>query len=161
MSMHEYKWWWSSKGNSFSFKNYLVILFFIFAATVIELNAFYLKHLLWIPIVHHINALRLILMSLLGVGAAREFYDFCYGGDEGRSPGQSRPCNRTSLGPFVWLALAVISTESIVCYKFGRGHFSNLAPQWVFNGWIAFISILVIFPGWQFIVRPRLCSRPS
>jgi phosphatidylserine synthase 2 len=41
-----------------------------------ELNAFFLKTLLWIPPPHFINILRLLFLWLLALPAAKEYHEF-------------------------------------------------------------------------------------
>ena len=41
-------------------------------------------------------------------------------------------------------------TESVICYKFGRGEFPNPAPTHVVIFWIVLITALVGYAIWQF-----------
>lgn len=43
---------------------------------IVELNAFFLKFVLWIPPPHYLNILRLILWFFIGMPAIRESYQF-------------------------------------------------------------------------------------
>lgn len=43
---------------------------------LVEVNAFFLKYILWIPPLNPLNTYRLILWFLLGVPAVREYYYF-------------------------------------------------------------------------------------
>ena len=43
---------------------------------LIEVNAFFLKYVLWIPPLNPLNTYRLILLFLLGIPAVREYYIF-------------------------------------------------------------------------------------
>ena len=52
----------------------LVIVFLL-----VELNAFFLKYILWIPPLNPLNTYRLILWFLLGVPAVREYFYFIDG----------------------------------------------------------------------------------
>ncbi|CAJ0915508.1 14691_t:CDS:2, partial [Entrophospora sp. SA101] len=59
-----------------------------------------------------------------------------------------KDCKR--LGPQAWLTIANIMTESVICFKFGRGEFPNPAPTSVIIFWTILISSLVIYAIWQF-----------
>ena len=43
---------------------------------LIEVNAFFLKYVLWIPPLNPLNTYRLILLFLMGIPAVREYYIF-------------------------------------------------------------------------------------
>ena len=43
---------------------------------VIEVNAFFLKYVLWVPPLNPLNTYRLILLFLMGIPAVREYYLF-------------------------------------------------------------------------------------
>lgn len=112
-----------------------------------ELNAFYLKYLLWVPPAHWLNIARIALHALAGAVAVREMYQYF----------SDRKCKR--LGAQAWLAIAVICIESLICVKFGRNEFSEPAPANVVLFWKVFGTFLVLFPIWQFWLRPRLLFR--
>jgi phosphatidylserine synthase 2 len=44
--------------------------------SLIELNAFYLKYILWVPPPHPLNIIRLCLWLFMGLPALREYYQF-------------------------------------------------------------------------------------
>jgi hypothetical protein len=44
--------------------------------SIIELNAFYLKYILWVPPPHPLNIIRLCLWLFMGLPALREYYQF-------------------------------------------------------------------------------------
>lgn len=44
--------------------------------SIIELNAFYLKYILWVPPPHPLNIIRLVLWLFMGLPALREYYQF-------------------------------------------------------------------------------------
>lgn len=49
-------------------------------------------------------------------------------------------------------------TESVICYKFGRGEFPNPAPNKVVIFWSVLITSLVGYAIWQFGI-PALKKR--
>lgn len=112
-----------------------------------ELNAFYLKHLLWIPPPHWLNVARVVLHGLMGIVAVRELYQYF------TDPG----CLK--LGAQLWVTFAIIALESLLCFKYGHGHLSTAVPPTVRNFWIGFITILVVFPVYRFWLLPRVSSR--
>lgn len=57
-------------------EGYATVLLIIAMEILCELNAFYLKFLLWIPVSSNLNVYRLLLMFLLCVPAIREVYQF-------------------------------------------------------------------------------------
>lgn len=76
-----------------SFKGYCAILFIIFMEIICELNCFYLKYLLWIPVESMLNTYRLVFMFFLCSPAVREAYQFL----------NDPKCSR--LGMNAWMAI--------------------------------------------------------
>jgi hypothetical protein len=74
----------------------------------VELNAFFLKYVLFIPPANPLNAGRLLLWFLLALPATREYYAYVCDGRVRR------------MGPNMWLALAVAGAEVLVIAKFAR-----------------------------------------
>jgi len=79
----------------------------------VEVQAFFLKYILWIPPRNLLNTYRLIIWFALGLPAVREYFEFL----EGRPVGESL---FPKLGPFAWLGAATALVEFLVCWKFGR-----------------------------------------
>lgn len=126
-----------------TFKGYMVSLFIVVFFLASELNAFYLKALLWIPPPHWINFSRVVLHGLMGMVALRELYQYF----------TDPACQK--LGTQLWVALAIIIIESLVCFKFGRGNLPTNVPSAVVKFWIVFTTILVLFPIYRFWYRRR------
>jgi len=133
--------YWSAATSSV--KGYLVLLLVTGLFLEAELNAFYLKYLLWLPPSHWINITRLLLIVAMGAVSLREAYQYF----------TDQRCKR--LGAQAWLTTAIIVIESLICIKFGRHEFPNPAPIAVVRFWKGFISLLVLYPIWQFGIRPR------
>ena len=127
-----------------SFKGYMVVIIVTALWLLCELNCFYLKYLLWIPTPHIINQVRLLSIVFSGAVALRECYQYF----------SDLQCKR--LGTQAWVTIATILIEFLICLKYGREAFSVPAPQSVIRFWIGFITILIIFPIWQFYLRDRL-----
>ena len=118
-------------GPTKSLKNFLAVVLMLALALQCELNAFYLKTLLWIPIHHPFNLSRLILYFLFSVPAVREAFQYV-----------SDPrCKR--LGTHAWMTSACVILELLICLKFGRGEFPKPAPFHVILFWSCFVALLV------------------
>jgi phosphatidylserine synthase 2 len=59
-----------------TFSRFVAIVALIILETIAELNAFYLKTLLWIPVSSNLNIYRLLLLFFISLPAVREYYDF-------------------------------------------------------------------------------------
>lgn len=57
-------------------KRFFAVCLLITLIEIVELNAFFLKFVLWIPPPHYLNILRLILWFFIGMPAIRESYQF-------------------------------------------------------------------------------------
>lgn len=68
-----------------------------------------------------------------------------------------RSCKR--IGPQAWLLIANIATEVLIVFKFGQGEFPNPAPAEVVYSWIVFITLLVLYPIYQFYLRPKWADK--
>jgi phosphatidylserine synthase 2 len=105
--------WASTK----SLRNFITILILVYLELQTELNAFYLKYLLWVPVSHPLNLYRLILMFFACMPAVRELYQYV----------TDPKCQR--LGVHAWMTVANIMTELLICIKFGEGEFTNPTPS--------------------------------
>ena len=74
---------------------------------MIELQAFFLKYVLYMPPPTPFNAYRLCFWFLLALPATREYYAYV------TDPAVKR------MGPNCWLAIVVMTVEAMVCVKFG------------------------------------------
>jgi phosphatidylserine synthase 2 len=100
----------------------------------VELNAFFLKYVLFVPPSNPLNAYRLLFWFLLAVPATREYY--AYVADEqaqaagasvsSTASGGARTASTTAgsrykrLGPNLWLAIACGVAEVLVIVKMAR-----------------------------------------
>lgn len=114
---------------------------------IAELNAFYLKYILWIPPEHILNVLRLLLHAFMGTVAVRE--TFQYFTDE--------KCKK--IGAQCWITIMIIIMEVIICFKFGKNLFPNPAPKRIVGFWIIFALGIVIFPIWQFYYKSKSSNK--
>ena len=106
----------------------------------VQVNAFFLKYVLWIPPLNPLNTYRLLLLALLALPATKEYYTFI-------DSEETDIFNK--LGPFAWLATAVAVGETLVCVKFGRGMFPKPWPSTVLLIWgsaaLTFASFMAIW----------------
>ena len=133
--------WWGA-GNTF--KHYIGVLAILSLFNLCELNAFYLKYLLWIPPTHLYNQIRLAMHALIGAVAIREVYQYF----------SDKQCKR--LGAQAWIQAAILSIETLICIKFGRNEFPNSAPEYVVRFWQIAVILLILYPFWQYFLKPRL-----
>ncbi|KAL6065532.1 CDP-diacylglycerol--serine O-phosphatidyltransferase [Balamuthia mandrillaris] len=147
LKMKEYNWtglWASKKGKLVrnflpeKFEEYhwevlsnwrrcVSVLLLCLAISITELNAFYLKFILWVPPPHPLNIARLLLWLALAFPALREYYQFvsdpkCY-----------------KMGSMSWLCVCLFSTEALLCVKFGWDMFPKSVPPEVFWPWVFFL----------------------
>lgn len=125
-------------GSTRSFKNYVSVLAVLAIELQLELNAFYLKYLLWIPSEHSFNVIRLVMFFFLCMPAVRETYQFL----------MDPKCKK--FGMHAWMVTANIVTEVLICIKFGRDEFHTPAPREVIYFWCIFLSCLVVYPFVKF-----------
>ncbi|KAF9358999.1 hypothetical protein BGX26_000405 [Mortierella sp. AD094] len=130
-----------------SFKSYCTVIFLLTMFLICELNAFYLKTLLWIPPAHWINVSRIFSYFMFGIPGVREAYQFFYDKD----------CKR--IGPQAWLLIGSISTEVLIIFKFGYDEFPNPAPKPVVYFWVVFLTLLTVYPIFQFYLLPKLRNK--
>jgi len=112
-----------------SWKRFVSVIVVVIAISVIELNAFYLKYVLWVPPPHPLNVGRLFLWVSIGMPGGREFYQFC----------SDPTCHK--MGTMSWLSLSMFSTEALICIKMGKGMFPKETPPYVFWPWVIFLIV--------------------
>ncbi|KAI7832449.1 phosphatidyl serine synthase-domain-containing protein [Gamsiella multidivaricata] len=134
------KFEWNSTKN---FKSYCTVLFLLTMFLICELNAFYLKTLLWLPPAHPINIIRIFAYFMFGIPGVREAYQYFHDDN----------CKR--IGPQAWLLIGSIATEVLIVFKFGQGEFPNPAPKEVIYFWTVFLTIITLFPIYKFFLLPR------
>lgn len=124
------------------FSHFLMVTTIIIVFLQGELNAFYLKYLLWIPSKNPFNSIRLFLLFLLGSAGIREAYQYL------------TDSNSKKLGQNAWLIIAITMTESLICVKFSRNEFHEPFPKSVIFFWATFSSIFAIFTFYVFVISP-------
>lgn len=99
-----------------SVKRFFAANIIIIGLTLIQLNSFFLKTLLWIPPENDLNIYRLLLLVIACAVACRQLY--LYIADP----------NIHRLGTQAWVVVAIIFTEVLIIIKFSRGEFPIPAP---------------------------------
>jgi phosphatidylserine synthase 2 len=122
-----------------SLKRYFQIHFLILALHLAELNAFFLKTVLWIPIEHPINIIRLGLWLAIGVAGMRQANVYI----------TDPNCKR--FGTQAWLAIALLFTELMCIIKFGRGKFLNPMPDHIKTGAAVFVCLYIVASAILFV----------
>jgi len=94
-----------------------------------ELNAFFLKHLLWIPPECKLNVVRLMIWAFVGVPSFRQIYQY-----------MSDPhCKR--IGHQTFLSLVILITELLNIVKLSKGEFHEEMPKHIKIGVAIFFTI--------------------
>ena len=71
----------------------------------------------------------------------------------------SSNCKR--IGPQAWLLIGSIATEVLIIFKFGQGEFPNPAPTAVVYFWTAFLTLLTVYPIYQFYLLPKFQDKST
>jgi len=129
-------------GFTTSFKNFCAVLMMLVFAIQLDLNGFFLKYLLWIPSDHLYVTLRLVLLAGAGAAGTSEAYRFL----------SDSTCKK--LGTQAWVTIAILSLETIICFKYSKGEFHEPTPKRVIIFWSVIIASLTIFALYQFILVP-------
>lgn len=115
-----------------SLRDYIGLLSTFGLLAVIELNAFFLKHALWIPPPHMLNLGRVIFWWLLGCAGTREYYHYV----------QHR---NVPFGMMAALLYILSGLEILVNIKFGTGMYPIPMPSHIFYAWITVFVFLTVF----------------
>jgi len=116
----------------------------IFTFSMVELNAFFIKFVLWIPPPHPINVARLFLWWGIGQPGIREYYQWV----------TDPNCKR--FGTASWICTAMMGMEVLIWIKFGKGMFPKQAPPEIFWSWVIAIIVFFLWAFWYFAIhKPR------
>jgi hypothetical protein len=112
-----------------SFKRFMIAQSVIWSTCLVEMNLFFLMHLLWVPPKSDISGFRMGVICMVSVPAFAEFYNYV------TDPEAKR------IGQNTWLMLAVALLESLICIKFGRSVYTATPPFEIWGPWLAYFSI--------------------
>ncbi|XP_040582315.1 phosphatidylserine synthase 2-like [Lepeophtheirus salmonis] len=133
-----------------SLERWLAVLGIIAMFLVTELNTFYLKFVLWFPPEHWLNFVRLFFILLWGAVCLRETFQLL----------DDPECDK--LGRQSWVLLAVISTELLVCLKFGWDTMTKPIPKSILLWWLAGIVLIIFYTFVKFVIlKPTRLPQPE
>jgi phosphatidylserine synthase 2 len=118
--------------------NHLVILFVLGTFLVAEVDAFYLKSLLWIPPSHVLNWARMWIIAFMGLISVADIYRYA----------TDLACRR--LGFAALLMVLLLTLELCVVTSFSRGEFPTPVPGHVLAVWCTIGAFMVVYPALQY-----------
>jgi len=121
-----------------SWKRLVSAVLIMAVVTMSELNAFFLKFVLWLPPPHPVNVARLVLWWGIGLPGARELYQYT----------TDKNCKK--LGSMGWMCAAILIGEILVWVKFAKGMFTKPTPPIVIFSWSAAVILLVLWALWYY-----------
>lgn len=115
------------------------VMTMVVIVSVMMVNSFFLKTVLWVPASSSLNIWRLSIWYTAGSYAVAEYYIWCtftmsYNG-------VNVPVKK--LGPRAWLGIVVVCTELLVIFKHGRGMFTAPFPTHIKLIWAVIFMIVV------------------
>jgi phosphatidylserine synthase 2 len=102
------------------------VVFFL----IVEVNAFFLKFVLWVPPLNPMNTLRLLLWLGLALPATKEYYQYI----------EHDTGSFIKIGAFAWLGAALALVETLLAVKYGHGMFPTPWPRRTVVAWTASLS---------------------
>ena len=114
-----------------------------------ELNAFFLKHLLWIPPENKLNLCRLIIWGLIGLPAIRQIYRYV----------TDPTCRK--IGYQTFLCICILFTELILIIKLSKNEFPVPYTPYTLKLAGGMISVYVIYIIYMIIEIKRKNSGKS
>ncbi|KAL7067853.1 phosphatidyl serine synthase family protein [Cryptosporidium serpentis] len=136
----EYKW---PKTLS-NMKGFMTFLLLTVIVQLVDLNYFFIKAELLLPVSHWILALRTICVAICGAAATRELYEFV----------TNTSNNSGKVGIQCWVLIAIVFTESFLCWRFRHTLKAQnlLPPNYIMISWVG-IFIVVTTTFIYFIVH--------
>eukprot|EP01091_Cochliopodium_minus_P018845 TRINITY_DN773_c0_g1_i1.p1 TRINITY_DN773_c0_g1~~TRINITY_DN773_c0_g1_i1.p1 ORF type:complete len:362 (+),score=40.83 TRINITY_DN773_c0_g1_i1:237-1322(+) len=117
-----------------TFRHYVGTTICILVLGLIELNAFFLKFLLWTKPTHPLNFWRAMFWWVCGIPGTKEFYYYV-----------RYPEKQKSIGLMGFLIIFNSIIEAIIWVKMGQGVFTKQMPENIKLAWIVFFIFFVIF----------------
>ncbi|GIX66727.1 phosphatidylserine synthase 2 [Caerostris extrusa] len=112
-----------------SLTRWLCVLGLILMSSLLELNTFYLKFVLWLEPPHILNILRLVLMVFAGAVSVREYFQLL-----------DDP-NCKTFGRQSWVMVAIVITEFLVIAKFDYNTITKPIPTHIIYFWIGYLFV--------------------
>jgi phosphatidylserine synthase 2 len=122
-------------------RRFLGTILFLTLGSIIELNCFFLKFVLWHPPPHYLVITRLVIWWAISLPASREYYEFI-----------NNP-NCKKLGTMAWLAFAIVSIETLLWIKCSPGQFLHVKghPTLIVAVWSIGVVGLALFAFLHFV----------
>eukprot|EP01026_Neomeris_dumetosa_P009437 TRINITY_DN13203_c0_g1_i1.p2 TRINITY_DN13203_c0_g1~~TRINITY_DN13203_c0_g1_i1.p2 ORF type:complete len:236 (-),score=10.50 TRINITY_DN13203_c0_g1_i1:77-784(-) len=131
-------------------KRCLQCLILTMAVLTVEVNAFFLKFVLWVPPSCMLNVYRLIIFFMMAIPATYEYYEFI----QRRNTSVNEAVIK--LGSYAWLAFAAVFMELLIIFKFSQGLFLQPWPKHVLVIWGVVLLVFVItMMIWQFFLSRK------
>ncbi|XP_066275656.1 phosphatidylserine synthase 2-like [Branchiostoma lanceolatum] len=124
-----------------SLKRWLAVLGIITMWLLAELNAFYLKTILWIPPPNLINWARLGMYVPAAAVAFRETFQFL----------DDPTCKK--FGQQAWILAAIVITELLIVMKFDLNLLLLPFPEHIWQCWVAAFVGIASWTIWRFFIR--------
>ena len=128
-------------------KRFAAVTLMVMFVMLVELNAFFLKTVLYIPPPKTINIVRLAIWATAAIPAIREFYQYV-----------TDPHMKV-FGTSCWLMGFVGLTECLVVLRHGKGRFTAPFPTWVLCMWALIVVSWLSFFVYFFFIRRMLRKR--
>mmetsp|Transcript_27 Transcript_27/g.58 ORF Transcript_27/g.58 Transcript_27/m.58 type:complete len:446 (+) Transcript_27:177-1514(+) len=146
-SVEQYEWKMMSSPKRFV--QCIVLAGFCLAC---EVNAFFMKYVLWIPPRNMLNTYRLFVFFAMVIPAVNEYYYYVTDRDNNDlTSGDMDDDEEGShkLGVFTWIFLSCTVLEFLIIYKFGSELFSLPWPPHIKWSWLAVgLATLLFFCAW-------------
>ncbi|KAG5441338.1 Phosphatidylserine synthase 2 [Clonorchis sinensis] len=115
-----------------------------------ELNSFFLKHVFIVKPSHPLTQLRLLLITLMSAPAIRQYYLYVI------DPHVKR------VGSQLWLFIATVLTETLVCFKLGSETFEH-AILWNLVYWVIWMILSSFLTVWicRYLFAPGSGTPPT
>jgi len=132
-------------------KRFVQCLVLAAACLACEVNAFFMKYVLWIPPRNMLNTYRLFVFFFMVIPAVNEYYYFI------TKTGKEQV---NKLGVFTWIFLSCTILEFLIIYKFGKDLFSQPWPQLVKWSWITVgVATALFLCIWKLRLRRKLKTK--
>uniref|UniRef100_A0A0A9YG77 Phosphatidylserine synthase n=2 Tax=Lygus hesperus TaxID=30085 RepID=A0A0A9YG77_LYGHE len=116
-----------------SLTNLLTVESIFICTQVFELNAFYIKHLLWLEPANLFNIVRLCVWFFVSLPGVQQIYAY-----------MADP-TVTSIGAHALLMVTILTTEILVIYCFSAGEYPNHPSPFELRIWALFTVSFVVF----------------
>jgi len=128
-----------------SLSNFLGTLWAISMSHIIDMNHFFLKYILWIPVDHWVLLIRILMVGFLAIVAIKEYYIFL------------RNKNYRRFSSATWLYHFLLLLEMLINYKYSMQLFNTPFPTHIKIGWRIIgliVGVIIIILLIKDIIKP-------